>query len=83
MSAYNVKAHPAFAGYELGEENGIFGGVRRVAAKVAAWRKARRAYNETFLELDALSNRDLADIGVSRSDIPALALNASRTARAA
>jgi uncharacterized protein YjiS (DUF1127 family) len=80
MATYNVKTHPAFGGYELGEENGTF---RRLGAKIAGWHRARRAYRETFSELEALSNRELADIGISRSDITAVALNAADAARKA
>jgi uncharacterized protein YjiS (DUF1127 family) len=81
MSAYNVKAHPAFAGYEISERTDEFGGLLGLYAKFSTWRRSRRAYNETFLELDTLSNRDLADIGVSRSDIPHLALEAAKAAK--
>jgi YD repeat-containing protein len=34
-----------------------------------AWRKYRQTYNE----LMQLSSRDLADVGISRSEIPAIA----------
>jgi uncharacterized protein YjiS (DUF1127 family) len=35
-------------------------------------------YNRTVTELESLSNRDLADLGISRSDIPRLAREAVR-----
>jgi uncharacterized protein YjiS (DUF1127 family) len=35
-------------------------------------------YNLTFSELNCLSNRDLADLGLSRSDIPRIAREAAK-----
>jgi uncharacterized protein YjiS (DUF1127 family) len=35
-------------------------------------------YSRTVKELDGLSNRDLADLGISRSDIQRLAREATR-----
>jgi uncharacterized protein YjiS (DUF1127 family) len=40
-----------------------------------AWRR----YNKSLNELSRLGDRDLADIGISRSDIPAVAWNAANT----
>ena len=37
-----------------------------------------RRYNQSLAELSQLGDRELADIGVSRSDIPAIAWRASR-----
>ncbi len=39
--------------------------------------KAWRQYRETSNELNRLSQRELADLGISRSDIPAIARKAS------
>lgn len=53
-----------------------FGFVRRVNAFVAAYREARleqQKFNETFRELNSLSDRELADIGVRRGDIEDIA----------
>jgi uncharacterized protein YjiS (DUF1127 family) len=53
-----------------------FGFARRVQTFVAAYREARmeqRLYNQTYRELDALSDRELADIGVRRGDIQDIA----------
>ena len=84
MSAYNVKAHPAFAGYDLSETPRASGSVRRLVAKLAVWREARRLYNETYSELEVLSDRELHDIGISRFEIPAVARQAvKQAARAA
>lgn len=76
MTAYNVKAHPAFAGYDLPEAKGAFG---RLAQRFATWSAERRAYNEAFFELSQLSDRDLADIGVARADIPSVARAAAKS----
>ena len=38
-----------------------------------AWRKSRQTYNE----LMQLSNRDLADVGIQRSEIPEIARQAA------
>ncbi len=45
-----------------------------IANAIRSFRKVR----ETANELNRLSNRELADLGISRSDIPALARQASR-----
>lgn len=53
-----------------------FGFVNRVQAFVAAYRSARleqQRFNQTFRELDNLSDRELADIGVRRGDIEDIA----------
>lgn len=39
--------------------------------------KSRAAYRRTFDELSAMCNRDLADIGVDRAEIPRLATQAA------
>jgi uncharacterized protein YjiS (DUF1127 family) len=77
--AYNVKTHPAFAGYNLPETEAALSGARRAFAKLAIWSAENRAYYNTVAELYALSDRDLADIGISRSDIPAVARQATRS----
>lgn len=38
----------------------------------------RRRYNQTLRELRQLSNRDLADIGISSSDLRRIARDAAR-----
>lgn len=43
----------------------------------AAARAQRKIYNTTMTELDALSNRDLADLGLSRSMIKSVAMQAA------
>jgi uncharacterized protein YjiS (DUF1127 family) len=78
MAAYNVKSHAAFAGYDLPETNGALGGIRRAFQGLAVWSAERHAYNEAVFELSALSDRDLADIGIARCDIPAVAREAAK-----
>jgi uncharacterized protein YjiS (DUF1127 family) len=41
----------------------------RIVNTYRAWRK----YRETYNELMRLSSRDLADLGISRSEIPEIA----------
>lgn len=51
----------------------------RVASLRDAWAEKlakRKLYNKTLAELDSLSNRDLADLGMSRSTIKSVALEA-------
>lgn len=46
-------------------------------ANFAAARAQRKIFTTTFAELDALSNRDLNDLGLSRSSIRAVAMEAA------
>ena len=39
-----------------------------------------RRYNQSLSELNRLGDRELADIGISRSDIPRVAWNAAHQA---
>lgn len=43
--------------------------------RYAKWQR----YSRTVSELESLSNRDLADLGIARTDIPRLAREAVRT----
>ena len=45
-----------------------------VVKRYRIWQKYRRTYNE-LMQLD---NRELADLGISRIDIPAIARNCAR-----
>jgi len=45
---------------------------------VVRFLQAWRRYNQSLSELNRLGDRELADIGISRSDIPAIAWRASR-----
>lgn len=44
-------------------------------SRYATWKR----YSRTVSELESLSNRDLADLGISRHDIQRLAREAART----
>ena len=81
MSAYDVKAHAAFSGYELPEATSTMSRIRRLYEGVVGWSQERRAYYETLRELNGLSDRDLADIGIARADIPAIARETAKSPR--
>ena len=63
----------------IGGRRGAFarriGEIRR---EIAAARQRRAIFRRTWSELNALSDRDLADLGLARSDIGALARKAAR-----
>ena len=44
-------------------------------SRYSIWKR----YSRTLQELESLSNRDLADLGISRVDIPRLAKEAARS----
>ena len=50
--------------------------ISRVIRLVRTWRR----YNESVRELARLNDRELADIGTSRSEIAAIAWDSSRAA---
>ena len=82
MSAYDLKTHPAFSGYDLPEKTAFLDRFRNLGTQLTMWSRERRAYNEAFDELQALSDRDLADIGIARSDIPAIARETAKASLA-
>ena len=51
--------------------------LKSIARRFHAWRR----YDAAMSELSHLSDRELADIGISRSDIPRLAWMDARQAR--
>ena len=60
-----------FAGFSLGQ---------RLAALRADWAEKaakRKVYRTTYNELNALTNRDLSDLGIDRSMIKRIALEAA------
>ncbi len=63
-----VPAHP-FSGVTAALQ-----GLRERAVERA---EMKAVYNKTWRELSAMSNRDLADIGLHRSDIPRVATEAA------
>ena len=46
---------------------------KTLSLRLAAWRRER----ETIRELSQLSNRELADLGIGRGDIPSVAAGAT------
>ena len=44
-------------------------------SRYAVWKR----YSRTVSELESLNSRELADLGISRADIPRLAREAART----
>lgn len=60
--------------------SGILPSGGRVTDLIASWRKAleqRRIYRRTVRELNALSTRDLNDLGINRTMISRIALEAA------
>lgn len=54
-----------------------FGGTfARLAARFAAWRRREAAVAATLRELEALTDRELADIGFVRADLARVARDA-------
>lgn len=53
--------------------NSLFDGIRRWVAETKENRARWALYNETVAELEIMSNRDLADIGIGRGDITRIA----------
>lgn len=47
-------------------------------AALNAWRARRADYLQTVHELSSLDNRELADLGIARCDIPRVAREATR-----
>jgi uncharacterized protein YjiS (DUF1127 family) len=66
-------SRPAPAGRSNDEENQMFASIVRF---LNAWRR----YNRNLNELSRLGDRELADIGISRSDIPRVAMTAAERA---
>jgi len=56
----------------------VFARIAGAFEALATRYKQHRMYRETFDGLSALSNRDLADLGLSRSDIKRIAMEAAR-----
>ncbi|SMX46700.1 DUF1127 domain-containing protein [Actibacterium lipolyticum] len=54
-------------------ETGLAHAVRNVIDTVRVARARRAAFNTTFRELSALTDRDLADLGIHRGEITRIA----------
>jgi uncharacterized protein YjiS (DUF1127 family) len=51
--------------------------LRTALANLGAWRERRAIFNNTVAELNALTDRDLADLGIPRTDIRRIARDAA------
>ncbi|QDY69959.1 DUF1127 domain-containing protein [Qingshengfaniella alkalisoli] len=59
------------------QENGFLGAIRGFFARVAEVRERQARYFVTLHELEQLSDRELADLGISRFDIRNIAKEAA------
>jgi uncharacterized protein YjiS (DUF1127 family) len=57
--------------------SGIASTVRSIRAGLAETARRNRAYHRTFAQLDAMTDRDLADIGITRFMIGDVAAEAA------
>lgn len=65
----------------IGARRGLLGRrIGEVRREIAAARQRRAVFRRTWAELHALSDRDLADLGIARTEIGALAREAARKA---
>ena len=60
--------------------NGIWARLTSAADTLAREFKTRRLFRETFDGLSALSNRELADLGLNRADLRRVAWDSARNA---
>ena len=51
-----------------------------LASRLAGHARRRRAYRQTYDELSALTDRDLKDVGLTRSDIVRVAAESAQNA---
>jgi uncharacterized protein YjiS (DUF1127 family) len=82
MATYELKHHAGFARQELNAGD-LLGQIIGFLKNPFAVSEERRAYLETLHELQVLSDRDLADIGISRGDIERIAHEAAELKRTA
>ena len=64
------------------KESPIFRWIGDVAVKLAASFAWYRTYQTTVRELNALSNKELDDIGIARIDIPIIAMRSASAEQA-
>ncbi|HEX2215853.1 MAG TPA: DUF1127 domain-containing protein [Xanthobacteraceae bacterium] len=55
-------------------------GAIMILTHIVRFLRSWRRYNQSVRELSRLSDRELADIGLTRGDIPAAALEAAQSA---
>lgn len=58
--------------------SGLTAIAHRLRENLQERRQAKAAYDRTLAELSAMSGRELADIGINRSDIPRIAAEAAK-----
>ena len=61
------------------KQNAFLVRLQDMAAGIAKRNQQRRVYKTTLNELNELSNRELADLGMSRSGLRRIALEAAET----
>ncbi len=67
----------AFANVTRGGEWGLINQFNASVAKLNDQRRRYRVYRQTIGELKALNDRDLADLGIARSMIESIAIEAA------
>lgn len=67
----------AFASHTAHSHTGFAGTLDTLRARLVAWVARRAVYTQTYNELSALNNRELADLGISRSEIKYIAREAA------
>lgn len=58
-------------------QTGLFSRLQRLRDALNTVMQQRAVYSRTLQELQALSNRELADLGIHRSEIPRIAAEAA------
>ncbi|MWD27248.1 DUF1127 domain-containing protein [Aquicoccus sp. SCR17] len=71
----------AYATQDITRFHGFSGWLADMAVQFAERAERRRVFRRTVRELNSLSNRELADLGIHRSMITRLALEASNEHR--
>ncbi|HET6467042.1 MAG TPA: DUF1127 domain-containing protein [Geminicoccaceae bacterium] len=71
MNAQMVNSHGLAGG--TGAVRKVEGTIGRLVSSMAEWLEERRRYRSTVVELERLTDRELADVGLERSDIERIA----------
>jgi len=78
--AFKARGHPYFARNSNRRRNAGFERNRKSSvmfANIVRFIREWKRYNQSLSELSRLGDRELADIGISRSDIPRVAWTAA------
>ena len=70
VNAYRGLSTPASRGNSTNDSGSVLG---HLLQRVGSWFGEQRRYRQTMNELSALTDRELDDIGLSRSDIESVA----------